>query len=93
MIRVLCVGNEYQVDDGVGPAVGRWLIERCSLPTEVEVLDMADLGMEAVWRIRVADFPAFVVVDDKGTDFFARARDTGLSLGRTRTSARDGSMI
>lgn len=61
--------------------------------TEVEVLDMADLGMEAVWRIRVADFPAFVVVDDKGTDFFARTRDTGLSLGRTRTSARDGSMI
>jgi len=29
------------------------------------------LGMEAVWRIEVVDFPAFVVVDDKGNDFFA----------------------
>jgi len=36
----------------------------------VEVLDYAELGMEAVWRIEVEDFPAFVVVDDKGNDFF-----------------------
>ena len=60
--------------------------------TEVEVLDMEDLGMEAVWRIRVEDFPAFVVVDDKGNDFFARSADTGLLLGRTRTAA-DGTQI
>ena len=39
--------------------------------TKVEVLDFEDLGMEAVWRIEVEDFPAFVVVDDKGNDFFA----------------------
>jgi fumarate hydratase class I len=38
---------------------------------EVSVLDMPELGMEAVWQIRVRDFPAFVVVDDKGNDFFA----------------------
>ena len=38
---------------------------------KVEVLDYADFGMEAVWRIEVEDFPAFVVVDDKGNDFFA----------------------
>jgi fumarate hydratase class I len=38
---------------------------------KVEVLDFAELGMEAVWRIEVEDFPAFVVVDDKGGDFFA----------------------
>lgn len=38
---------------------------------KVEVLDFAELGMEAVWRIEVEDFPAFVVVDDKGNDFFA----------------------
>ena len=37
----------------------------------VEVLDHADLGMEAVWRIAVEDFPAFIVIDDKGNDFFA----------------------
>lgn len=36
----------------------------------VEVLEYAELGMEAVWRIEVEDFPAFVVVDDKGNDFF-----------------------
>jgi fumarate hydratase class I len=38
---------------------------------KVEVLDFADLGMESVWRIEVKDFPAFLVVDDKGNDFFA----------------------
>jgi fumarate hydratase class I len=37
---------------------------------KVEVLEYAELGMEAVWRIEVEDFPAFVVVDDKGNDFF-----------------------
>jgi fumarate hydratase class I len=36
----------------------------------VEVLEYPELGMEAVWRIEVQDFPAFVVVDDKGNDFF-----------------------
>ncbi|MCX2969113.1 MULTISPECIES: fumarate hydratase [Streptomyces] len=36
----------------------------------VEVLEYAELGMEAVWKIEVADFPAFIVVDDKGNDFF-----------------------
>jgi fumarate hydratase class I len=41
----------------------------------VEVVEYAELGMEAVWKIDVVDFPAFVVVDDKGNDFFA-----GLSL-------------
>ena len=40
--------------------------------TKVEVLDYPELGMEAVWRIEVQDFPAFVVVDDKGNDFFAQ---------------------
>ncbi len=39
--------------------------------TKVEVLEYPELGMEAVWRIEVKDFPAFIVVDDKGNDFFA----------------------
>ena len=39
--------------------------------TKVEVLDFPELGMEAVWKIEVVNFPAFVVVDDKGNDFFA----------------------
>lgn len=38
---------------------------------EVSVLEYPELGMEAVWRIEVEDFPAFVVVDDKGNDFYA----------------------
>ena len=37
---------------------------------KVEVLEYAELGMEAVWRIEVQDFPAFILVDDKGHDFF-----------------------
>ncbi|HWS34959.1 MAG TPA: fumarate hydratase [Actinoplanes sp.] len=37
----------------------------------VEVLEFPELGMEAVWKIEVEDFPAFIVVDDKGEDFFA----------------------
>ncbi len=39
--------------------------------TKVEVLEYPELGMEAVWRIEVRDFPAFIIVDDKGNDFFA----------------------
>ena len=42
---------------------------------KVEVLDYAELGMEAVWRIEVEDFPAFIVVDDKGNDFFSNPGD------------------
>jgi len=38
--------------------------------TKIEVLDFDDLGMEAVWKIDVKNFPAFIVVDDKGNDFF-----------------------
>jgi fumarate hydratase class I len=39
---------------------------------KVEVLDYPELGMEAVWKIEVEDFPAFIVVDDKGNDFFQK---------------------
>jgi len=36
----------------------------------IECLEYPDLGMEAIWKIRVEDFPAFILVDDKGNDFF-----------------------
>jgi fumarate hydratase class I len=39
--------------------------------TSVELLEYPELGMEAIWKIEVKDFPAFIVVDDKGNDFFA----------------------
>ncbi|MBT4117956.1 MAG: fumarate hydratase [Rhodospirillaceae bacterium] len=42
--------------------------------TKVEVLEYPELGMEAVWKIDIVDFPAFIVVDDKGGDFFAEFR-------------------
>ena len=53
--------------------------------TKVEVLEYPELGMEAVWKIEVVDFPAFIIVDDKGNDFFAdiqrpAAATTGRSL-------------
>ncbi|MGA1514575.1 MAG: fumarate hydratase [Ilumatobacteraceae bacterium] len=53
----------------------------------VEVLEYPELGMEAVWRIEVRDFPAFIVVDDKGNDFYeqvrleAAQRPTRVSIG------------
>ena len=71
--------------------------------TRVEVLEYPELGMEAVWKIEVRDFPAFIVVDDKGNDFFADVtapRQPLLTIGsapasppariraRTRRSAR-----
>ena len=39
---------------------------------KVEVLEYPELGMEAIWKIEVEDFPAFIVIDDKGNDFFGR---------------------
>ena len=44
---------------------------------KVEVLEYKELGMEAVWKIEVVDFPAFIVVDDKGNDFFAQFAEPG----------------
>jgi len=73
--------------------------------TRVEVLEYPELGMEAVWKIEVSDFPAFIVVDDKGNDFFAgsggnppgrRSADAGvpklpvLTIGSAPGSPADG---
>ena len=48
---------------------------------KVELLDYEELGMEAVWKIDVVDFPAFIVVDDKGNDFFAETSKP-LTIGK-----------
>jgi fumarate hydratase class I len=49
----------------------------------VEVIEYPEFGMEAVWRVEVADFPAFVVIDDKGNDFFAEVtRPLAMSIQR-----------
>src|ERR1700689_788066 len=62
----------------IGGAAAR-LAQDCI--TKVEVLEYPELGMEAVWKIEVKDFPAFITVDDKGNDFFAEAAGPLLSIG------------
>jgi fumarate hydratase class I len=49
----------------------------------VSVLEYPELGMEAIWKIEVEDFPAFIVVDDKGNDFYAEAsKPVAISVGK-----------
>jgi len=47
---------------------------------EVEVLEYPELGMEAIWKIEVVDFPAFILVDDKGNDFFQQIGKAGCDI-------------
>ncbi|MGH9135540.1 MAG: fumarate hydratase [Acidimicrobiales bacterium] len=54
---------------------------------KVEVLEYPELGMEAVWKIDVVDFPAFIVVDDKGNDFFEHVRREATALRAKPVSA------
>jgi fumarate hydratase class I len=62
----------------IGGAAAR-LAQDCI--TRVDVLEYPDLGMEAVWKIEVRNFPAFIIVDDKGNDFFAEESGPLLSIG------------
>ena len=50
----------------------------------MEVLEYPELGMEAIWKIEVVDFPAFILVDDKGNDFFQQI--PGIIDGQMRKS-------
>jgi fumarate hydratase class I len=52
---------------------------------KVDVLEYPELGMEAVWKIEVEDFPAFIVVDDKGNDFFAGTSQPVLQIAFNRS--------
>jgi fumarate hydratase class I len=56
-----------------GPAAR--LAEHCI--KRVEVIEYPELGMEAIWKIEVEDFPAFIVIDDKGNDFYAQILERG----------------
>ena len=55
---------------------------------KVEVLEYPELGMEAVWKIEVVDFPAFIVVDDKGNDFFAGLTGGGAAVEPEKGKAK-----
>jgi fumarate hydratase class I len=48
---------------------------------KVELLDYEELGMEAIWKIEVENFPAFIIIDDKGNDFYADIRKP-ISIGK-----------
>lgn len=49
---------------------------------KVEVLEYPELGMEAIWKIEVEDFPAYILVDDKGNDFFEQIKCSSCALGK-----------
>ena len=66
-VRRACAENGGFYLGSVGGPAAR-LAQDCI--KKVEVLDHPDLGMEAIWKIEVEDFPAFIVIDDKGNDFF-----------------------
>jgi fumarate hydratase class I len=52
--------------------------------TSVQVLEYPELGMEAVWKIEVRDFPAFIITDDKGNDFYSESAGPVMSIGSAR---------
>ncbi len=67
MVTAACKANGGFYLGSIGGPAAR-LAQDCI--RKVEVIEYEELGMEAVWRIEVEDFPAFIVVDDKGNDFF-----------------------
>jgi fumarate hydratase class I len=67
-VRAACKANGGFYLGSIGGAAAN-LAEHCI--KKVDVVEFEDLGMEAVWKIEVEDFPAFIVIDDKGNDFFA----------------------
>ena len=66
-VREACAKHGGFYLGSIGGAAAR-LAQDCI--KKVEVLEYSELGMEAVWRIEVENFPAFIVIDDKGNDFF-----------------------
>jgi fumarate hydratase class I len=91
MVMVAKGNRSQQVTDACGAHGGFYLgsiggpaavlAQHCI--KKVELLEYPELGMEAIWKIEVEDFPAFIVVDDKGNDFFAEvSRPTLLPLQR-----------
>ena len=62
-VSIICIGNEWQLDDGVGPAVGRCLRERFDLPDCVEVLDRAVMGYAIVPDLMACDAAIVVSFD------------------------------
>jgi fumarate hydratase, class I len=68
----------------IGGAAARLASECIS---RVEVLEYPELGMEAVWKIEVSDFPAFIITDDKGNDFYGGFRGVAPPGGQSYSEA------
>jgi fumarate hydratase class I len=66
-VRDACAAHGGFYLGSVGGAAAKLAIDSIR---KVEVLEYPELGMEAVWKIEVEDFPAFIIIDDKGNDFF-----------------------
>ena len=66
-VRKACAAHHGFYLGSIGGPAAR-LAQDCI--KKVEVLEYPELGMEAIWKIEVEDFPAFIVIDDKGNDFF-----------------------
>ena len=67
------------------------LAEHCI--KKVETVEYPELGMEAIWRIEVVDFPAFIVIDDKGNDFFKELNLGCTAAGRSSDRIERGCRI
>lgn len=81
---MLAKGNRSQQVTDVCKAFGGFYLGSIGGPAallaehnikSVEVLEYPELGMEAIWKIEVEDFPAYILIDDKGNDFFADVRE------------------
>jgi fumarate hydratase class I len=66
-VREACARHHGFYLGSIGGSAAR-LAQDCI--KKVEVLEYPELGMEAIWKIEVENFPAFIVIDDKGNDFF-----------------------
>lgn len=68
-VSVICIGNEYQLDDGFGPAVARRLQERYAFPENVRVLDRAMMGYAIIPDLMACDVAVVVdALDETGTE-------------------------
>lgn len=67
VVRKACQANGGFYLGSIGGPAAR-LAQDCI--RKVECIEYPELGMEAIWRIEVENFPAFIVIDDKGADFF-----------------------
>lgn len=87
-IAIICVGNEYQLDDGFGPAVARYLDDRYRFPLGVTVLDRAVMGYGIVSDLKACDVAVVVDALDgtgaaPGTTFSFDPADMRVSTGKT----------